>query len=293
MTNLRFATTAPLVAIMLLAGCEEGGVNLPSFGNGQGAQTTDGADLNLPDGVELVERDVEAPNVYNRTDKALWGGRPSLGGVWVAHPDVGEPTRVIIRNLDNDTSVVGALFRREVESSGPAFQISSDAAEELKITPGKAVQLRVTALVREQGPAGDPNAVEQPPEAPPELANAQEAPAVESAPIAAATPAAAAPVAEAAPALDISAIDAAVTEAAATTPTPYVLAAEIRNDEEANSEADLLRAAGLNVEVRKQRRFFRSTNRILVGPATTTDELSDLVIAVKNAGYADATPVAE
>ena len=43
----------------------------------------------------LVERDVEAPGVFQVTEAGLWDGRPSLGGVWVAHPDVTEPERVI------------------------------------------------------------------------------------------------------------------------------------------------------------------------------------------------------
>ena len=44
----------------------------------------------------LIERDVEAPEVFSVTESGLWDGRPSLGGVWVAHPDVGEPERVIL-----------------------------------------------------------------------------------------------------------------------------------------------------------------------------------------------------
>ena len=49
----------------------------------------------------LVERDVEAPEVFSVTESGLWDGRPSLGGVWVAHPDVGDPERIIIRNTSN------------------------------------------------------------------------------------------------------------------------------------------------------------------------------------------------
>ncbi|MEC7965217.1 MAG: SPOR domain-containing protein, partial [Pseudomonadota bacterium] len=37
--------------------------------------------------VTLVERDIEAPDVFQQTEAGLWDGRPSLGGVWVAHPD--------------------------------------------------------------------------------------------------------------------------------------------------------------------------------------------------------------
>ena len=40
-------------------------------------------------------------------------------GVWVAHPDVNEPEQVIIRNLENNKSVVGALFLRARNIPGP------------------------------------------------------------------------------------------------------------------------------------------------------------------------------
>jgi rare lipoprotein A len=47
-----------------------------------------------------TERDVEAPEVFDVTDEGLWDGRPSLGGVWVAHPDATDPERVMIRNTE-------------------------------------------------------------------------------------------------------------------------------------------------------------------------------------------------
>ena len=86
----------------------------------------------------------------------LWDGRPSLGGVWVAHPDVNEPERVIIRNAANSKFVIGALFRRERENPGPAFQVSSDAAAALGMLAGAPAQLNVTALRREEAPAETP-----------------------------------------------------------------------------------------------------------------------------------------
>ena len=73
------------------------------------------------------------------TDQGLWDGRPSLGGVWVAHPDVTEPERVIIRNEANGKFVIGALFRRERELPGPKLQMSSDAAAALERAGGCAL----------------------------------------------------------------------------------------------------------------------------------------------------------
>ena len=97
-----------------------------------------------------VERDVEAPEVFQVTDGGLWDGRPSLGGVWVAHPDVKEPQRVLIRYDANGRFVIGALFRRERDNPGPRLLVSSDAADELGLLAGQPVRLNVTALKREE-----------------------------------------------------------------------------------------------------------------------------------------------
>ncbi len=99
-----------------------------------------------------VERDVEAPQVFNLTGQGLWDGRPSLGGVWVAHSSVTDPERVIIRNPKNGKSVVGALFRRERDMPGPGLQVSSDAAEALGMLAGQPADLSVVALRREEKP---------------------------------------------------------------------------------------------------------------------------------------------
>ena len=102
--------------------------------------------------VKLIERDVEAPDVFQITEPGLWDGRPSLGGVWVAHPDVKDPERVIIRNTQNGSFVIGALFRRERNSPGPAVQVSSDAAATLGMLAGQPQTLNITALRREEVP---------------------------------------------------------------------------------------------------------------------------------------------
>ena len=103
--------------------------------------------------VKLVDRDVEAPEIFQTTDQALWDGRPSLGGVWVASPDAKDPERVILRNPANGKFVIGALFRRERENPGPKLQISSDAASALGILAGAPAKVNVTALRREEAPA--------------------------------------------------------------------------------------------------------------------------------------------
>ena len=112
---------------------------------------------------KLVERDVEAPDVFSETEAGLWDGRPSLGGVWVAHPDVTDPERVIIRNEANGKFVIGALFRRERDIPGPRMQASSDAAAALGMLAGAPVRLNVTALRREEvAPPAAETAAEEP-----------------------------------------------------------------------------------------------------------------------------------
>jgi hypothetical protein len=108
--------------------------------------------------VKLVDHDVEAPNDFQTTDKALWDGRPSLGGVWVAATGVKDPMRVIMRNPTNGKFVIGALFRREADNPGPKLQISSDAADALGLVAGEPATINVTALRSEtvgSAPAAD------------------------------------------------------------------------------------------------------------------------------------------
>jgi hypothetical protein len=106
----------------------------------------------VPPGAAALVRgsggDVEAPEIYQVTESALWDGRPSLGGIWVAAPDVQDPERVIMVNPATGKSVQGALFRRERDNPGPALQISSDAAEALGMLAGQPAEIRVTALRR-------------------------------------------------------------------------------------------------------------------------------------------------
>ncbi len=136
-----------------LTACTDG--NAPSLfkGNGQsGLFKKKNTDIAKPNGkhtIKLVERDVESPDIFQVTEKALWDGRPSIGGVWVAHPDSKQPERVIIRNKTNGKFVIGALFKRERNNPGPRLQLSSEAATALGVLAGAPTTLNVTALRRE------------------------------------------------------------------------------------------------------------------------------------------------
>ena len=138
-------------ASLALSGCEKA---LDGAG-----PTEDAPVARAATSVRLVDRDVETPQVFQVTDAALWDGRPSLGGVWVASPDAVDPERVILRNPSNGKFVIGALFRRERLNPGPTLQISSDAAAALGILAGQPSKINVTALRREEaGPAPAPDA---------------------------------------------------------------------------------------------------------------------------------------
>lgn len=140
--------------LSLVAACEEGQnpfAGLSQGGGGSGEATVAGARSG-----DSVERDVESPEVFSATDQGLWDGRPSLGGVWVAHPDVTSPERVVIRNTATGKEITGALFRREREMPGPRIQVSSDAAAALGMVAGAPAELRVVALVRERTPVAPP-----------------------------------------------------------------------------------------------------------------------------------------
>lgn len=133
-----------------LGGCEEGAQPFGTFGK---APVTAEAPVRASAPAASAARDVEAPEAFSMTGEGLWDGRPSLGGIWVAHASVKNPERVLIRNPKNGKSVVGALFRRERLNPGPSIQISSDAADALGLLAGQPADLSIVALKREEAPA--------------------------------------------------------------------------------------------------------------------------------------------
>ena len=134
--------------VTTLSACEEGlGPSFLQKPSETAAATTEAT----VDG-QAVGTDVEAPEVFSASEAGLWAGRPSRGGVWGAHPDVKDPERVLIRNASNDQSVIGALFRRERNTPGPAIQVSSAAAEALGLLAGQPTGLEVVALRTVEAP---------------------------------------------------------------------------------------------------------------------------------------------
>ncbi|MGB7319608.1 MAG: SPOR domain-containing protein [Planktotalea sp.] len=267
-----------LTSVIALSACQDG--QGPKFlqPKDKSAATADGPTQSRS--VKLVERDVEAPNVFQVTENGLWDGRPSLGGVWVAHPDVKDPERVIIRNEKNGKFVIGALFRRERENPGPRLQVSSDAAATLGMLAGQPVKLNVTALRREEvaqkGPA--PAAAPQV-DAPSAISATELAPVAASAATAASKPAAA-PKPAAKPAPAKSGLS-----------KPYIQLGIFSVEQNANNTAEAMRVAGMVPTVKKSTSASKPFWRVLVGPAQTSAELSALLKKIKASGFADAYAV--
>jgi cell division septation protein DedD len=281
---------------VFLAACEDGGsANLFK-------KKDSGAEVSLNDvesatSVRLVERDIESPEVFQVSESGLWDGRPSLGGVWVAHPDVTEPERVIIRNEESGKFVIGALFKRERDNPGPKFQVSSDAASALGMLAGAPDKLNVTALRRQDVPIGGNAPIAAGDETLPEAAPIEtasldpisaassaldrvEAGAITPAPVRAAAPAtASAPVA---PKPKPKPTPASKLE------KPYIQIGYFSVEENANNTGVALRNVGVVPKVLKNETSGKTYFRVTVGPASSASERATLLRKVKDLGYSDA-----
>ncbi|WP_270728846.1 SPOR domain-containing protein [Shimia sp. Alg240-R146] len=282
--------TAMLALSLLLSACEEG--EGFSFGKGPDTTSSEPSTANSSNTTKLVERDVEAPEVFAVSEAGLWDGRPSLGGVWAAHPDVASPERVIIRNQANGKFVIGALFRREREIPGPRIQVSSDAAEALGLLAGQPVELNMTALRREEV-APEPEVSET--EAPAEVADVEETPLE---PIAAASAAIAAAEASATPAATPAPAPAPAAQSeVAPKPTssslskPYVQIGIFSVEANANNAAKQMKTAGLTPLIKKTTSGSKTFWRVIVGPATTRADLKSMTKTVHGTGFTDAYAV--
>lgn len=218
----------------------------------------------------LVERDVEAPDVVNLNEPGLWDGRPSLGGIWVAHPNAKDPEKVIVKNPQNGKFVIGALFRREREFSGPSLQLSSDAANALGILAGQPTTVSVVALRRQSVPAEAPEAPDNADQVIEESLD---------------------PIQQTAEA----AISAADTTAPAARPSalskPYLQIGIFGVEANAKGAVSDMQAKGLSGSVRKLKLNNKPFWRVIVGPAANTAEMTTMRQTVSTAGFSDAYAV--
>ena len=283
-----------LCSVVAITACSDG--NRFGFLNGSGEADADGPEATRASSstVTLVERDIEAPEVFQVNEPGLWDGRPSLGGVWVAHPDVTEPERVIIRNEDNGKFVIGALFKRERDNPGPRLQVSSDAAAAIDLLAGAPVPLNVTALRRQEVPIAEEAPTDPVISAP----EAIETATLDDDPIAAASAALDAvdaeetPVVQAqTPSLDIEPTPAVAEPPRQTTSRlakPYIQIGLFSVEENATRNGTALRNAGILPSIKEEESRGKTYWRVTVGPAPNALERATLLRKVKELGYSDA-----
>ena len=269
----RLGLVAALGAAAFLAGC-----NTPEDFAMFGAPSATPQETT----VTVIEQEVEAPEVFHVTETGLWDGRPSLGGIWVAHPDTVDPEQVIIRNVSNGKFVIGSLFIRERALPGPRLQVSSDSAEALGILAGQPTELSVTALRKREvqlAPATLPEPTED------LIAEVQEASTEEP------EESTAAP--QMRPTETTVAITETVTEAPTTTQTstlekPYIQIGIFGVEANARNTAESMRQDGILPTIKEYTSRGKTFWRVLVGPAANVAERRALLAKVREKGFADA-----
>lgn len=269
----------------IVAGCEESG-------------TTPGDTPTATQaGGTTVEKDVERPDVFGVTENALWDGRPSLGGVWVAYPATTDPERVIIRNAANGKSVIGALFRRERENPGPRIQLSSDAAVALGVIAGSPTEISIVALRREtieiEAPAPPEGAeapaanVASPPERRDATPVAAQAPAATPRPAPADSGAGIAAIVEQTLA-EVPAADAEPAAPVSRLRKPYIQVATFTEEQNATDLVTLLASEGVLAEIQADSEDAPTLFRVYSGPIMSRAERTARLKIIKALGFTDA-----
>lgn len=281
---------------LLLSACDET-ANGGLFGQISSERLNGGSTIET----RIEERDVERPDIFETTDMALWDGRPSLGGVWVAHPDVGAPERVRVTNTETGSVIEAALFRRERELPGPLIQVSSDAAQELGLLAGDPTKLSLIVLRREEvtieevvpaavEEAAEPEEIEPESSAEPEPADQVIVSEPETDPIASAAAAI-----EAVDTAETATPEVSTAEVAPVTQLskPYIQVGIFSVESNALDAATSLNDAELEPLISQDQINGKTFWRVVVGPANTREHRTELLDAVKVAGFPDAYYVKE
>ena len=238
-------------ALSILTGCtvQDAFSQRPLSGEGLSASSS-----------KLIERDIEAPEVFQLTGSGLWDGRPSLGGVWVAHTSAQAAERVIIRNGESGKFVIGALFRSDSVKEDLRFQMSADTAQALGVLVGQSVNLEVTALRPQDATANDKTVRKIP----------------QNNVIATAT-AALEEIEETKSAVGIS--------------KPFIQLGIFNVEKNAKNTATTMRQVGIVPLIKQQSKGGKPFWRVLIGPANSLQERALLLKTVKSVGFQDAYAV--
>jgi len=275
------------VFVLALAGCEDG-LTLggdPFDGVVTGPRTT----------TETIETDVVAPEAFSIQDTALWDGRPTFGGIWIAHPDAETPERVRISNVKTGKEIIGALYKRERDFPGPKIELSADAALALGVMAGTPTELSIVTLRRktvevevevEETETTMTTPLQRPVAEP-------KAPVVPIPDIPVVTPNVAA---NSVPEVEITTLPAIAAPASAVTPSApdtdrtsvYIQVATMQSRSKAEAIIAKLERAGLYADIRERKTGTRTLYRVIVGPAASPEALEIMMGVVKEIGYKDA-----
>ena len=88
----------------------------------------------------------EKPEILDLSATVIWDGDQTLGGNWISHTDVDSPERVLIKNISNGKSVVGAIFQQTKKMETGSALISSDAAKALDIAQNEQTKVQIVAV---------------------------------------------------------------------------------------------------------------------------------------------------
>ncbi|MEM7424258.1 MAG: restriction endonuclease [Pseudomonadota bacterium] len=120
----------------------------PTGLSGTGAEGTDRFDVLVAPQGRIDPDLVRAPEVFAEAELALWDGRRTARGIWVAHPKAARsaPQAVRIFNADNGKEVDAILYRPTDFGTIRPVTISSDAAVALDFEPNAPTQIEVYGL---------------------------------------------------------------------------------------------------------------------------------------------------
>ena len=103
----------------------------------------------------------EKPEILDISASVIWDGDQTLGGNWISHPDVASPERVLIKNISNGKSIVGAVFQQTKKTKIGYALISSDAAKALDIAQNEKTKVQIVA-VRAPESSDPPRVISEP-----------------------------------------------------------------------------------------------------------------------------------
>ncbi len=250
MHTLKNVTKISLVSL-LLAGC-------------QSASNEIVGKSSKPLGIEFKENDVEAPEIFNAEGLAYWDGQSSLGGVWITHPNIDQPTRVLIKNKYGNKSVIGAIFNRSSNTDDKRMLLSSEAAASLGINANENRIISVTALRALKTVKSIKNKTK--------ITNKETgAKSIQN-------------IEQESMTSHNTAIDLA---------KPYIQVGIFSIEQNARNTAEVMNQLNIQPTVKKQTSRNKTFWRVIVGPAGSKNERSTLLQKVKAVGFGDAYAVSK